>query len=358
MKLVFYIYKLFLPIFLGSLLFFAFIVDLVDLLVNIWRYLANNVPFMNIMQILLTYLPKALALTLPIALLFSACYVLSHLYAQNEIIALFASGVSLIRFTMPLIVLSFALTFFLVFFEDKVVVPTYKKNQELKSLALKEQKVLNNDHIVILGEQGQIIYKADYYDDGVKRLYKVFVIMRNQNKTLNCIVRADSASWDSENEHWTFSNARQYNYINNDLIDSAVDKELEKRLNEKPETFRNNTISVEESTIQDSKVFIEHLRRAGLPYAKHLSDYYKKFSFPCIMFIVVFLSIGLSGKSKRNVFLISLMLTLGSSVLFYVMQMVTMLMAQFEIISPFSGAWFPVILFMIISGILLKYTRT
>ena len=98
--------------------------------------------------------------------------------------------------------------------------------------------------------------------------------------------------------------------------------------------------------------------RTGLPFGEALSLYYKKFAFPFIVFIVVFLSIGLSGRSRKNVMLISLALSIGAAVLFYVTQMITMLLAKFGYITAFSGAWFPVILFIIVSALLLRFTRT
>ena len=95
-----------------------------------------------------------------------------------------------------------------------------------------------------------------------------------------------------------------------------------------------------------------------MPYQEELSEYYKKFAFPAVVFIVVFLSIGISGKSRKNVLLISLSLSVAAAVLFYVTQMVTMILAAGGYISPLMGAWFPVFLFIIISIVLLYYART
>ena len=110
--------------------------------------------------------------------------------------------------------------------------------------------------------------------------------------------------------------------------------------------------------IKDAKEYIAHLRRIGVDYNEELSEYYKKFSFPFVVFIVVFLSIGLSGKTRKNVLLMSLVFSLSAAVAFYVMQMVTMLLSQFGYISPVIGAWFPVIVFIALSIVLLKFART
>ena len=46
------------------------------------------------------------------------------------------------------------------------------------------------------------------------------------------------------------------------------------------------------------------------------------------------------------------------AVLYYIMQMVTMLLAKFEYIPPLAGAWMPVVFFVICSCLLLKTSRT
>ena len=302
------------------------------------------------------YLPKCLWYSTPIAILFAVSYTLSDLYANNELIAIFASGVSLTHFTFPLLVFAFGMSFALFFFDDKVVVPTYAKKTAEQEEVLKKDKSLNNDKIVILSENGNIIYKAEFYDDQAKRLTSLYVVLRNEDKSLNAVIRADSATW--RDDHWSLAGGIQYTRRGDTLEAHSVTKENLDRLTEPPSTFQNNVISVETVDSKTAKVYIEHLQKAGLPYAEPLSLYYKKFSFPFILFIVVFLSVGLSGKTRKNVMLMSLASCISAAVLFYVMQMVTMLLAKFGAISPFMGAWFPVFMFVLIATIVLRYART
>ena len=127
---------------------------------------------------------------------------------------------------------------------------------------------------------------------------------------------------------------------------------------EPPETFQNNTMNVEEVSTEEARQYIRHLENAGLPSAEAKSQYYKKFSFPFVVFIVVFMAIGLSGKTRKNVLIVSLALSIGSAVIFYITQMITMLMAKFEVIPPVFGGWFPVMLFVFLSVVLLRFART
>ena len=356
MKLMQYLFKRFIPLFLGALLFFALVLVLVDLLMNLWNYISNQVPGATVGRILLMYVPKCVWYATPLAILFAVSYTLSDFYANNELVAIFASGVPLINFTAPLLVLSFLLSIGLFVFDDKLVVPTYAVKTSLQEKSLNKEKSLNNDKIVVISDEGNIVYKADYYDDASKRLYTVVIIVRNEDKTLAAIIRADSAVF--QNDHWSLSGGTQYTFKNGTMSQRNPDREIIARLTEDPKTFQNNTVSVETVSAAEAKQYIEHLQKAGLPFSEELSLYYKKFAFPFILFIVVFLSIGLSGKTRKNVLLVSLAACISAAVLFYVSQMITMLLAKFQYISPFMGAWFPVFLFVAISIVLLRYART
>ncbi|MBQ3670396.1 MAG: LptF/LptG family permease [Treponema sp.] len=356
MKLVFYLFRKTIPLFVGAIFFFAFVLCLVDLMMNLWNYISNGVPVKTVGLIMLYYVPKTIWYATPIALLFAVSYALSDFYAQNELLAVFASGISLTRFTFPVLIFSFLLSFGLFWFDDNVVVRTYGKKSEMQELALNKEVNQNSDKVVVISENGNLVYKADFYNDSTKRLITFYAVVRNEDKTLNSIVRADSAVWD--NDHWRLSGGVQYKLVNKTFVSGGVEKSIADRLNEPPQTFRKNVVSIDSVNSRDARTYIEHLQRAGLPYAEALSIYYKKFAFPFILFIVVFLSVGLSGKTRKNVMLMSLASCITGAVLFYVTQMITMLLAKFEYISPFMGAWFPVFLFVVIAIVLLRFART
>jgi lipopolysaccharide export system permease protein len=352
-----YLFKKFASLFAGALAFASLILVLVDLLMNLWQFLLNEIPVSKIAYLMLLYVPKTMFFAIPFAVLFAACFALSDLYARNELIAIYAAGVSLFKFTRALILLSVVLSFGLFAFENFIVVPTYAKKVALQDEFLNRHQSLDQRNLVVISDGGNTVYKAERYDDAEQRLTGVYVIVRNADKSLNAILRANYADW--EGDAWALRNATQYSAsADNTLVNQPVDDELVGRLIEPPETFRNNTISVEEVNVSEAKTYIDKLQRSGLPVAEARSLYYKKFSFPFIVFIVVFLSVGLSGKTRKNVLIISLVLCIGSAVLFYVMQMVTMLLAKFGTIPPIAGAWVPVLFFTALSVVLLKYAKT
>lgn len=358
MKLVIYLFKKVIPLFLGAMFFFALVLNLVDLFMNIANYLQNNCSAKDIMMVMAYYVPKTVWYAVPVAILFSTSYALSEMYAANEIQALLASGVSLFRFTLPLLIMSLFMAYGLFLFENKFVVQTYEKKTTLQDSLLKKTKNENNNDVIVLSDNGKIIYSADRYIENQKKLRTCYFVFRGENRELLAIIYSKQAMWNAEQQVWELERPVQYEPVDGVLKLTDVNYDYVDSLTESYEIFRKTNVDVQSVSASEAKVYIKHLKKAGLPYNEELSEYYKKFAFPFIVFIVVFLSIGLTGKTRKNVLLISLASCISASVLFYVTMMVTMVLAKHGYISAFSGAWSPVIFFTIISVVLLKFART
>lgn len=358
MKFTGYILKKLIPFFLVALFFIALILNLVDLFMNISSYLENKSPVKDVLLIMYYYIPKTIWYASPIAFLFSVSYILSNLYAGNEMEALFASGISLYRFVTPILIFALLGSFGMFFLEDKLVVQTLEKKEALQKQLLGLQEAADNDDVVVISDASKIIYKAKYYSDETKILNSLYIIFRDDEKNLLAILFCKNARWDDNTQVWNLDSAVQYVPVENTLEIVPVTEEFTSRLTESYETFQSKNVNVESITSKDAKKYITHLKKSGLPYYEEQSVYYKKFAFPLIFLISAFMAIGLTGKTKKNVLLISLALSICAVVLYYVFQMCTMVLAKTELIPPFMGAWLPDIVFIMLSVFLLKFSRT
>ena len=86
-----------------------------------------------VLEMVLLSLPHILALTLPMAVLVAVLYAFSQLAAENEFMALKASGVDAARLLAPLLVTAAVLTGLMVLFHDRVLPET---NHMLKNLLI------------------------------------------------------------------------------------------------------------------------------------------------------------------------------------------------------------------------------
>jgi len=350
-----YLFQLFIPAFLVAFFFFILLLELGEVFGSLVQFLENSVSIMQILKIMLLYFPKCVSYSLPLAILFAGSYTMGNMYAQNELISVFSSGMSLTRFTIPLLIFGFFLSLGMVFFEDYVVIKYFKIKNEYKDELLSQKESLNTYDIVILSEASKMVYISDYYDDDEKKLIGNTIIFRDDEGNIQDVIRASVLEW--REDHWETDDAYIYTFDDENKVSLHRDFDF-LLLKEPPETFQKNIVSVEEMSFYDAKVFIDNLKKTGLPYAEELSKYYRRFSFPFTIFIVLFFSISLGGKFKKNILLMSLLFSLGIATLYYITEMLTMLAAKWEYISPLSGAVTPVIVFAIFSTYLLRHART
>ena len=349
-----YLIKQFFPIFFIALSMFMLLLCLIDLFANLWRYLNNDAPVLEILRVSLFYLPKSFSYAMPVSLLFASAYTLGDLYARNELTSVFSSGIPFWRFSFSLVVIGFLSTVFIFFFDDIVVIPTLTRKNELSRILLRQHRSENNSYIVVKARNSELIYSVDFYDSSSRILNGVIIIETNNRGELISVVRANRAVW--AEYHWDLVNPVIYEW-NGDLL-RVRNLEKTNEFQEPPDTFRRNMVVPEELSVRDAVLLVRDLRNAGLPITEAQAEYYQRFSFPTVAFIVMMLSISMGGRFRKNILLMSLLASLSASVFFYVMNMITMMMARLGYIPPPVGAWFPVFIFIILGVLLLRSAKT
>jgi len=346
----------FLPVFLAALLFFILILQLVDLFANLVRYLSLEVPLGEIARVQLLYLPKSLSFALPVALLFSVAFTLGQLYANNELISVFAAGISLYRFVLPLILLAVLLGFGSVVFEEEVVIDTLRAKNQLSRELLNINRSFSNTRVAVTSPDRRVVVYADYYNDAAETLSGVTVLVRSPDGSFSERIEAPFAEWNGS--HWEFPDAVVFRYGEEGFDRTSGERVSEEGIAVSPRVFKRSERDVSEMSLDQARDFIRSQREAGLPFRRALTDYWNRYSFAFTPVIVVLISSALGGRFRKNVILMSLLLSLCLAVAYYVAGMVTDLMAVGGILSPFAGAWLPAALFLLCGGVLLRYART
>jgi len=350
-----YLLRQFLPIFLVAISMFVFLLLLIDLFSNLVRYLSNEVPVGTIIKISVYFIPKSVSYAMPISLLFAAAYTLGDLYAKNELTSIFSSGIPFWRFCVSLIVVGLFASFFSFYLDDRIVIPTLKIKNDLSNRALNRYVTESNSDIVIKAKNGLVIYSVDYFDSDNDILNGVIIVEMDEDGSIVSHIRAPSAKW--EETHWEFRNAVIYKYdtdgifrINPFLFSTSY--------NEHPDIFRRKAVKVEELNAREAGLLVDDLKAAGLPYYHAQANYFHRYSFAAASFIVMILSVSMGGRFRKNILLMSLFTSLITAVVYYIAEMLSMMLAGLNYIHPFVGAWFPVLLFVVIGVVLLWSAKT
>src|SRR5580704_2339729 len=89
------------------------------------KVINNGVSVTAMSQVFLYYIPILLGYTLPIACLITVILALGHMSSENEILAMRASGIHLIRLLIPLIVTGIALCLVVYILNDRIIPESY-----------------------------------------------------------------------------------------------------------------------------------------------------------------------------------------------------------------------------------------
>ena len=345
---------------ISSLFFFVLILELLDIFANLWRYLNNDVPLSQILKVAVLYLPKSVSFALPVSVLFSSSYTLGSLYANNELISVFGSGVPIYRFVFPMIVLSLFLSIFLYYFEENFVIDSFKQKSDLSAELLKRKQSLSNSNVTVSSPDRKIIYNADYYNDNNKTLSTLMLIDRTENLQYPDRIDAKWAKWDSTAGYWILMDCRSFKWDKENQnysieIISQIDR---KSYDLDPETFRKIVKNIDELKKGEARKWLKSLRTAGLPFRKQLTEYYKRFSFPLTCLIVTLIASSLGGRFRKNILLMSLLVSLMIASGYYIIQMILILFAKLGYIPPVAGAWGTFLIFLFLSAVLFRYAKS
>jgi lipopolysaccharide export system permease protein len=346
--------KHFIPVFIFASFMFVTLLCLIDLFLNLVHYLNYEAPFSEIMKASYYYIPKSFSLALPISLLFASAYTLGDLSARNELTSVISSGIPFWRLSFSFMVIGLLASVFAFFFEDIIVIPTFKEKNTITRTLRHQKQVEKNSDIVVKTRDGNRIYSVDYYDSNNQTLNGVSIVERDEEGGFMSQIRAPVARWNGE--HWLFSNAYIYEWEDRLLRVHALPPVTD--YTEEPDIFGRSSVDAADLSAREAALLVKDLKTAGLPYADAQADYYHRFSFSTVSFIVIILSISMGGRFRKNIMLMSLLTSLIAAVIFYVMEMLSMMMAKLGYILPVIGAWFPVVFFSILGLVLVRYAKT
>ena len=347
----------FLPSFFMAMAFFVFILELVELFGNLWKYLSLNVPLISVAKVLFLYAPTCISWALPLSLLFAVSYTLGSLYARNELVAVFGTGVSLASFTLPLIAIAMTLSIASYFWSDLVALPAYREKTSLSQKLLGQSTSLSNADVTVLAERGTYVWHAAWYDEASKSLTDVSVIQRDDEGAP--IARLEAGGAVFKDGVWVFSRVRRF-VLNEKGNWSEMDygSYSDPGLAEDPASFRNQNLDLGQLSVSDLAARAKFQKAAGLPWTEAVAERNRRMAFSFAPLVVALLSTSIGGRYRKNVLLMSLLVSLVIATAYYIFQMVVMLFARTGLIDPALGAWSPLLVFAVISALLYRMART
>ena len=338
-----------------SFIMFSFFLITMDLIQDLIKYLFLNIPVTTIVKVQSLYIPTSMSYALPIAILFAVTFSLAQLNANNELITLYSSGISLFRFVIPLLIIGGGLSLVLFFFQEQVVIDTFRQKNELKRTLLNQKIEKSNNQVSLLQDGGKVVYYAEFYNDIEKRLSDIILVRTTDENFFRERVDAKYADWNGE--YWVFYDVKVYSYdpIYKEVYLENRESYIDETLNIEPRFFQKVISNVDEMRYFDALNYIEELKARGLSYRKLLTDTYSRLPLAFSPLIVMIMACISGNIFKKNALLLSLLTAVTISIVYYFSDLLGNILAAKGFLAPIIGAWFGFGFTLLISWLSYKF---
>lgn len=344
-KLRVYLIKEFLTFFFGALFFFVLLVTIADMSSRLEHYAQNPSMVMLFIKYHLYRAPHNMYYIFPIALMFSATFVLGNFVKNKEMLAVQNSGVSLFQFSSPMFVIVIILCVSLVGFWQFVAAPLNKEVFSTNDIIYGRSSKQERTGISFFGNRGYV-YFVDRYRFPDSSMINATIIKINEQGKIETRISAARIKWDKEKEKWIANNALVVSFQNNISSELNFTNGYELDVTERPEHFQNQPL-LDSMTLTEEANLIKLRKAINMNTARLETDLNYRISYSFSGFVVVMVAALFCRFSTHSVLVVSLVLVIVVSLLYYSVLMFFRSLGEINIINPVISAWMPNLLFIV-----------
>ncbi|MEE4312072.1 MAG: LPS export ABC transporter permease LptG [candidate division KSB1 bacterium] len=336
--------------FLATLIFalvaFCSIFIIVDLIEFMDKFIDRQVPWPVVFQYYMYYLPYIVVLSFPVAILLASLFSVGQMARYNELTAMKASGMSLFRILLPLIILGFFISSTIMFMGEKIVPYTNAKKidlyKEYVNKSKKNNKKRQSDIYIQLSEKNWLY--IGYFDTQINTAHRVSVqTFDDSYSTIHS--RIDAEKMVLEDDIWTLHNGITRTFTNNEERVEKFDRLPKAEFNFKSQELSRTQKKAEEMSYWELKEFINNIRRNGGNPDRWLVDLYLKIAFPFANFIILLFGAPLASRKTRSGPAVSFGISLFICFLYFGIIKVAQTFGHNGTLPPFLAAWLGNIIF-------------
>jgi len=323
-----------------TLIFDAF--TLFDLLGDIAR---NHIAVLTVLSYFRYLIPLMIYQLAPLATLVATLVTLAVLAKNNEVTALKASGISLYRVVLPLL-LAGCLVSGGMFLLDDTFLPYANQRQDALRNEIKgrpAQTYIEPAHQWIFGEDAKI-YNYELFDFD-RQLFGTLNVFELDPATFQMRRRvfATRAAWDPTESAWILTGG----WVRDFGSDGQVTRYQPftatslPELIEPPGYFRREVRQYYQMNWRQLGEYITSLRQAGFDTARLSVQWHRKFAFPLIAAVIVFLSAPFAFLVGTRGAIGGLALAVGIGITYWAAAALFEAMGSVGQLPPFVAGWAP-----------------
>jgi lipopolysaccharide export system permease protein len=336
---------------------FVMLMIVIDLFGTLDEFIDFHARLGTVVHYYLIKLPEMFVLIMPMSLLLALLFCLSSLGRHNELTAMRASGISLMRLALPLLGVGLAATI-IVFIVNELFVPRSKEHADAVITALKgkgERGVLENFFFANATERRD--WYARRFNTRTFEMDNPEVHSRRPDGVPDFDVYAEHARW--INGQWHFLTADVYDHRRDPPVVTRVAETNFPSIKDPPKRLVVEGKSPSQLTSAELRRYIRSQRRAGhtTDLAKYEVTYHYRYAFPLTCLIVVLMGLPLGLQVSRAGPLLGVGTALVLVVAFYFLNNITLALGGGGHIPAVAAAWMTNVVFAAVGLALLARTR-
>jgi lipopolysaccharide export system permease protein len=332
--------------FFSCIFVFLFLYVVIDLLSNLEDILKQRVPLSLLLHYYLSYVPVMLVQVSPFACLLSTLYTFGKLNQNNEIIAMRASGLSILQITKNVIFFGLIVSLFIFWISDRIVPQALSLNHEIKT-AMEQGKHKKQDkkmeplsNLTMYGLKNRLFY-INKFHPATNTMEGITILGHDEKQNITQKIVANRGIY--EDNHWVFYQCITYDFDPNGQVvqePQYLDEQI-MYIPETPRDFLNQREQPDFMTINQLDDYIWKLSRSGASSViRNLKvDYYQRFTAPFNSIIIIFLGIPFALMiRKRAAGLSSMGISILVGFFYYILDAVSLALGKGGVLAPFLAA--------------------
>jgi len=329
----------------------------VDFLGGIWEFLDKGIPLSVMIDYLINKIPWVMYNMIPIACLMATLLTISELSKNNEIIAMYAGGISIWKIASIVCFIGIALTIFSFALNEYLVPPTFSKAKYIRAVKVKNSKYQAFKKNKIWYRGKNIIYNLQYFEPSEKIINGITIYFFNDKFKIAKQITANTAKWIKNN--WTFYEGTIIDFEQSNYPKIRTFSEEIIYLPEKPEDLTVIEKSTDTVSFRELREYVEKSKRAGLKSKSFEVDMHSKVAIPFSCLIMMLLAIPFALKHQRKG---GVAVNLGYTFLFVLsylfIQAISVSYGHSGQIPPVLAAWITNIIFISFSVFMISKVRS
>ena len=350
-------FMLYLGMILASFLTLLIIFTFFELLGDIVR---NRVPLVLVGAYLANVTPYFLYNTAHISVLLAVLVTFGIMTRTNEVTAMKATGISIYRVVLPVLIIAACIATGLFFF-DQFYLPRANKRQD----ALRNEIKGKPPQTYLRGQkwifgQGSSIWYYEFYDADQNRFGGLSIFSFDpQTFALTKRIYASRAHWSDNLDKWVLEQGWTRAFDGTAIRDyQTYDVRTFAELTEQPGYFKKEVKQSSEMNYEELRSYIHDLQQSGFDVVRLKVQLQKKFAFPIITFVMAVLAIPFAMQTGKRGTVAGVATAIGIAVVYFIAAGLFEAMGNANQLPPILAAWSPDLLFALAGGYMILKVPT